>query len=99
MKLESDCAKLSAFFGLFSNPLRLKILCSLKEGELTITQIVNIVGSSKHNISQQLKFLRMANIITQRREKRFVYCSIKQMEVMRLLERVAKTINENDLKG
>ena len=43
-------------FKLLSDPMRLKILHSLQDGEKTVTQLVGLTGSSQPNISKVLDF-------------------------------------------
>jgi len=58
----------AAFCKTFSNPTRLAILCLLKEGELTVSDITKKLGTSKANVSQHLRVMRMAKIMKTRRE-------------------------------
>ena len=57
MSFNTECNRLSLFFRAFSNKLRLEIICTLRSGEKSVTQITDTVGASKHNVSQQLKIL------------------------------------------
>ena len=50
------------------NPVRIKILHALEDGELPVGQIVARVGSSQANISKQLSVLRGAGLVDSRRE-------------------------------
>ena len=52
----------------FSSPMRLEILCLLKEGELTVSEITNKLGITKSNVSQHLNIMRRVGIIKARRE-------------------------------
>ena len=56
--------KLSEFFKLFSNVLRLKILKILADHEQNVSNLVTATGYSQSNISQQLKMLKHADIIS-----------------------------------
>lgn len=50
------------------NPIRLKILHALEDGELAVGQVVTRVGSSQANVSKQLAVLRGAGLVESRRE-------------------------------
>jgi len=50
------------------NPVRLKILHALEDGELFVGEIVTRVGSSQANVSKQLGVLRGAGLVDSRRE-------------------------------
>jgi len=51
-----------------TNPKRIEILNALKTDELTVTDLVNILGASKANVSQHLAVMRHKGILTTRRE-------------------------------
>jgi Predicted transcriptional regulators len=51
-----------------TNPKRIEILNSLKTDERTVTDLVNILGASKANVSQHLAVMRHKGILTTRRE-------------------------------
>ena len=87
----------SAFCKTFSNPKRLEILCLLKEGELTVSDITKKLGTSKANVSQHLRVMRMAKIMKTRREGVNIYymlankklvqaCSLMQDALAGLME-------------
>jgi ArsR family transcriptional regulator len=75
LKLHADFCKI------FSNPRRLEILCLLKEGELTAGEITEKLGVSKANSSQHLALMRMARILTTRREGTNVYYGIANEKI------------------
>jgi len=50
------------------NPIRLKILHALEDGELSVGQIANRVGSSQANASKQVGVLRGAGLVDSRLE-------------------------------
>jgi ArsR family transcriptional regulator, virulence genes transcriptional regulator len=51
-----------------TNPKRIEILNALKTDEKTVTDLVNILGASKANVSQHLAVMRHKGILTTRRE-------------------------------
>ena len=51
-----------------TNPKRIEILNALKTDERTVTDLVNILGASKANVSQHLAVMRHKGILTTRRE-------------------------------
>jgi DNA-binding transcriptional ArsR family regulator len=57
----------------FSNPKRLEILCLLKSGELTVSDITKKLGISKANASQHLTVMRRMRILKSRREGTNIY--------------------------
>ena len=51
-----------------ANPVRLRILALLREGEMSVNEIARRLGVPQANISQHLSVLRERNIVTTRRE-------------------------------
>jgi ArsR family transcriptional regulator, virulence genes transcriptional regulator len=51
-----------------TNPKRIEILNALKTDEKTVTELVNLLGASKANVSQHLAVMRHKGILTTRRE-------------------------------
>ena len=72
---------------------RLQILEFLKDGEKCVCEIVPHIGTSQSNVSQHLRILRNANIVTDRREGRSIYYSVVDERIfncIETLERVAE---------
>jgi ArsR family transcriptional regulator len=68
-----------------AHPLRLKILCVLKDGEKTVLDIVAEVGSSQSNISQHLDILRTKDIVASRRVGNKVLCRVKDERILTMV--------------
>ncbi len=58
------------------NPLRLRILHLLEERELTVGEILEHVETTQANVSKHLTSLRVAGLVTSRREGMNVYYGI-----------------------
>jgi len=58
----------SEFFKALANPLRIRILDELRQGEMTVTQIKVNLGVEAANASQQLSILRSKNIVIGRKQ-------------------------------
>ena len=69
-----------------SHPLRLKILCTLNEDELSVKDIVEKSGSSQSNISQHLNYLRDKNVLTSRRDANRVFYRIAKLELLAVIK-------------
>ena len=69
-----------------AHPIRIKILCFLMEGEKYVGEIEQQFGSTISNISQHLTVLRKANIIERRKEANYMYYSLKDPNVQKLME-------------
>jgi len=71
-----------------AHPIRLKILCFLLEGEKNVSEIEQKFGSTISNISQHLTVLRKADIIARRKDANFMYYSLKDTNIIKLLETI-----------
>jgi ArsR family transcriptional regulator len=83
--LEEQVEAVSALLKSISHPLRLKILCILREGEQTVGDIQTAVQTTNANVSQHLTKLRNQGIITSRKEANFIYNRIEDERVMNLM--------------
>lgn len=81
-----DCEHIGNFVKALTNPLRLRILCVLQEGERSVNEIVALTGAKQANISIQLGILRSRGIVRPRRSENNVLYSISDPRVMQLLD-------------
>lgn len=68
-----------------SHPIRLKILCLLQEGELSVGEIRTQVKTTNANISQHLNILRNQGIIDFRKDANFIYNNISDKRILELI--------------
>jgi len=61
-----------------ANVNRLMILCILCEGELSVTELNELVNISQSALSQHLAKLREDNVVTTRRKSQTIYYSITE---------------------
>ena len=73
---------------LISNPIRLCVLCNLMEGRKNVSELLTNVKISQSALSQHLQVLKKEGIIKDERENRFLYYSIKNLEVLAILEAI-----------
>ena len=86
------------FFKALAHPLRISILDSLRQGELTVAEISQKFDVEQSNTSQQLAVLRNKNIIVARKVGLNVYYSVSDPAIFKLLD-VARDIFNNHLIG
>lgn len=65
-----------------SHPVRLKILCVLREGEFNVQEVTDMVGTSQSNVSQHLGILRDKGMLAMRKDANRVYYRIKKDQVI-----------------
>jgi DNA-binding transcriptional ArsR family regulator len=70
----------------FSDKTRLQILHSIKNKEMTVTQIVDELNGNQSNISQHLACLKGCGIIVGRQEGKFIYYTLRNEQIYELLE-------------
>ncbi len=68
-----------------SHPLRLKILCTLGDQEVSVQDIVERVGTSQSNISQHLAILRDKGILASRKDANRVFYKVVDSRTLQLI--------------
>jgi ArsR family transcriptional regulator, arsenate/arsenite/antimonite-responsive transcriptional repressor len=71
--MEHAIENMSSLLKIMSDKTRLTILGYLKEKELCVCDLVDLLGASQPGISQHLKKLRTAGFILERREGTWAY--------------------------
>ena len=82
---DEDIERASRSLKAMSHPLRLKILCTLGEQEVSVQEIVEHVGTSQSNISQHLEQLRNKNIVVARKEANRIFYRIRNGQLLDLI--------------
>lgn len=82
---DADIERASRSLKAMSHPLRLKILCTLGEQEVSVQEIVDQVGTSQSNISQHLAILRDKGILASRKDANRVYYRVSDGRTLRLI--------------
>ena len=75
-----------------ANENRLKVLCCLLAGEMSVGELEKIIGGiSQSALSQHLARMRRDNIVEYRREQQKIFYSISSGRVLVLLNALAKS--------
>ncbi len=82
---DEDILQASLAMKAIAHPLRLKVLCVLGEGELSVQEIVDNVGTSQSNISQHLAILRDKGVLATRKDANRVYYRIGDPRTVKLV--------------
>ncbi|HED16902.1 MAG TPA: ArsR family transcriptional regulator [Gammaproteobacteria bacterium] len=82
---DDDIERASRSLKAMSHPLRLKILCTLGDREVSVQDIVEHVGTSQSNISQHLAILRDKGILASRKDANRVYYRVEDHRTLRLI--------------
>ena len=82
---DGDIERASRSLKAMSHPLRLKILCTLNDKEVSVQEIVEQVGTSQSNISQHLAILRDKGILASRKDANRVFYRVGDSRTLRLI--------------
>ncbi len=82
---ETVTLAVSDFFKAFSDKTRLRILAALAIGELCVCDIASLLGMSQSAISHQLRFLKQARLVTNRKNGKTVYYALCDDHIQTIL--------------
>jgi DNA-binding transcriptional ArsR family regulator len=87
--LPDDLAELVAQrFRVIGEPMRIKLLDQLRDGERSVGELVEILGATQQNVSKHLGVLHQAGIIGRRKDGNRVIYAIADDSVFALCETV-----------
>ncbi|HBC57406.1 MAG TPA: ArsR family transcriptional regulator [Gammaproteobacteria bacterium] len=96
---DEDIERTSRSLKAMSHPLRLKILCTLGEQEVSVQEIVDHVGTSQSNISQHLAILRDKGILVARKDANRVFYRIEDARTLHLISLMRHIFCEQEYAG
>lgn len=85
-------------FKTLSEPIRLRILQNLQDGEKSVTELTEAVETSQPNVSKHLKILQDAGVVKRNQQGNIVYYSIADESIFTLCETVCSSL-ETRLKN
>jgi len=83
---------ISRRFAVLSEPLRLRLIHALFDGEKSVSALVEETGGTQANISRHLQTLTHANILARRKEGLQVFYSIADPSIVKLCEFVCGSL-------
>ena len=96
MPSDSDISALADFFRLAGSETRLKILLALDSRELCAGHLAEAVGMAPSAVSNQLKALRQARLITVRREGKMLFYSLADCHPRAIIHLAMNHIKEEN---
>jgi ArsR family transcriptional regulator len=81
-------------FAVLSEPLRLKLIHSLFDGEKSVNTLVELTGGTQANVSRHLQTLTQAHILGRRKEGLQVFYSIADPTIFELCGLVCGSIEK-----
>lgn len=85
MPEDADVQVAADAFRMLSDKNRIKILVALVQGESSVNCLAELIDASPSAVSQHLAKLRLAGLVTVRREGTFAYYAAANSHVQRLL--------------
>lgn len=87
-------AALADTFKVLGDATRVRILDVLSREELCVGDIADILGLSESAVSHQLRLLRSARLVRQRRAGQMVFYALDDHHVVRLFEQCSEHVRE-----
>jgi len=79
-------------FKILSEPLRLRILQSLQNGEKSVTELTDLIETSQPNVSKHLKILQTSGLVKRRQKGNTVFYAIADESIFTLCEVVCNSL-------
>jgi ArsR family transcriptional regulator len=81
------------------NPKRLEIISALKDGERTVTELVEILGVPKANVSQHLSVMRNSGVLVNRRDGVNIFYALSSQKVIQACMLMKEVLTEHMKQG
>lgn len=81
-------------FAVLSEPLRLRLIHALFDGEKSVNTLVELTGGTQANVSRHLQTLTQASILGRRKEGLQVFYSIADQSIFELCGLVCGSIEK-----
>ena len=85
-ELQKNSSHAADFLKCLANENRLMILCALMEGEMSVSELNEIIPLSQSALSQHLSSLREAELVETRRESQTIYYQLKGNHAIKVIE-------------
>lgn len=94
MPEEDELYDLSDFFKVLGDSTRAKIMWALDESEMCVCDLAVLLNMTKSAISHQLKALKAANLVKNRRQGKVIFYSLTDDHVKAIFEKGLEHIRE-----
>ena len=84
--------QVAEYFGVLSEPMRLRLLNLLRDGEKCVQELVDATETSQANVSKHLKVMLQAGILSRRTEGTSAYYSVADQLIFDLCSLVCDRI-------
>jgi len=91
---ENDLYDLADLFKVFGDSTRIKILSALFESEMCVCDIAYLLNMTQSAISHQLRVLKQARLIKNRKDGKIVFYSLNDEHIKQIFDQGLNHINE-----
>lgn len=91
---EETLYDLAELYKVFGDSTRIKILWALDESEMCVCDIAFLLNMTQSAISHQLRVLKQAHLVKNRREGKIIFYSLDDEHVRQILDQGLVHINE-----
>jgi DNA-binding transcriptional ArsR family regulator len=81
-------------FRAIGEPMRIRLLDRLRDGEATVGELSEAIGASQQNVSKHLAVLADVGVLGRRKDGNRVYYRIVDQGVLRLCEEVCGSVQQ-----
>ena len=78
-----------------SNPRRQAILDTIRDGEMTVSDLIKETGISQANLSQHLSILRSKGVVETRRDGNNVYYSLSNLKILEAYDLISEVLQDS----
>lgn len=94
MPAEENLYDLAELFKVFGDSTRIKILWALDEAEMCVCDIAVLLNMTQSAISHQLRVLKQARLVKNRKEGKIVFYSLDDEHIKQIFDQGLVHINE-----
>ena len=78
-----------------SNPRRQAILDTIRNGEMTVSELIEKTGISQANLSQHLSILRSKGVVNTRRDGNNIYYSLSNLKIIKAYDLISEVLEDS----
>lgn len=84
-KMRAAASEATSVLRTLANEDRLLLLCQLSQGEMSVSELEEILEIRQPTLSQQLGVLRSENLVQTRRDGKRIYYSVADQKILSIL--------------
>lgn len=93
---DNSLSKVAELFKVLGDRTRTRILHALFEAEMCVCDLAYLLGMTQSSISHQLRVLKQAKLVKNRKEGKVVYYSLADQHVIHIFEQAFEHVNEEE---